>query len=36
MYSACRNARATIVNVGFAEPGVLKTLPSETNKFLMS
>lgn len=36
MYSACRSTNATIVNVGFAEPGVLNTLPSETNKFLMS
>ena len=33
MYSACRIARATIVSVGLAAAPVVKTLPSETNRF---
>jgi len=36
MYSACRSAKATMVKVGFAAPGVVRTLPSEMNRFLMS
>ena len=34
MYSACCGATATMVNVGFAVPGVVRTLPSEINRFL--
>ena len=33
MYSAWRSASATIVSVGLAEPGVVRALPSETNRF---
>ena len=33
MYSAWRRARATMVSVGLAEPGEVKALPSEMNRF---
>ena len=36
MYPAWRSAKATIVKVGFADPGVVNTLPSEMNKFRTS
>jgi hypothetical protein len=35
MYSAWRRTSATMVSVGFADPGVLRRLPSETKRFLV-